>query len=101
MVTANHVCAHVQNLDDFFKGVKNILNDNGLFVFEVSYRGSVLQKNTFDTIYHEHLDYHSLYPISKFLKKFKFNLLDFKITESLISIFDSSQEISTTLEFNL
>ena len=82
LVTANHVCAHVQNLDDFFKGVKNILNDNGLFVFEVSYRGSVLQKNTFDTIYHEHLDYHALYPISKFLKKFKFNLLDFKITEA-------------------
>lgn len=82
LVTANHVCAHVQNLDDFFKGVKNILNDNGLFVFEVSYRGSVLQKNTFDTIYHEHLDYHALYPISKFLKKFEFNLLDFKITEA-------------------
>ena len=82
LITANHVCAHVQNLDDFFKGVKNILNNNGLFVFEVSYRGSVLQKNTFDTIYHEHLDYHALYPISKFLKKFKFKLLDFKITEA-------------------
>ena len=82
IITANHVCAHVQNLNDFFNGVKNILNDNGLFVFEVSYRGSVLQKNTFDTIYHEHLDYHALYPILKFLKKFKFNLLDYKITEA-------------------
>ena len=82
LITANHVCAHVENLDDFFQGVKNILNDDGLFVFEVSYRGSVLQKNTFDTIYHEHLDYHALYPITQFIKKFKFNLINFKITEA-------------------
>ena len=82
IITANHVCAHVEDLNDFFKGVKNLLKDDGIFIFEVSYRGSVLKKNTFDTIYHEHLDYHALSPISKFIKKFNLKLFDFEITEA-------------------
>jgi len=82
IITANHVCAHVENLNDFFLGVKNLLKADGIFAFEVSYRGSVLKKNTFDTIYHEHLDYHALFPISKFLKKFNLQLFNFEITNA-------------------
>ena len=82
IITANHVCAHVEDLNDFFKGVKNLLKTDGIFVFEVSYRGSVLRKNTFDTIYHEHLDYHALLPISKFLKRFDLHLFNFRITNA-------------------
>ena len=41
-----------------------------------------MKKNTFDTIYHEHLDYHALSPISKFIKKFNLKLFDFEITEA-------------------
>jgi hypothetical protein len=82
IITANHVCAHVEDLSDFFCGVKNLLKSEGIFVFEVSYRGSVLKKNTFDTIYHEHLDYHALFPLLKFLKKFNLEIFDFKITEA-------------------
>ena len=82
IITANHVCAHVEDLNDFFNGVQNLLKDEGLFVFEISYRASVLKKNTFDTIYHEHLDYHALYPISKFVKKFKLNVVNFKTPDA-------------------
>ena len=82
IITANHVCAHVENLYDFFSGVKNLLKDDGFFVFEVSYRGSVLKKNTFDTVYHEHMDYHALKPIENFSKKFDFQIFDFEITEA-------------------
>ena len=82
IITANHVCAHVENLDDFFQGVKNLLKSDGVFIFEISYRGSVLKKNTFDTIYHEHLDYHALFPLRKFLKKYNLKLFNFKITKA-------------------
>lgn len=82
IITANHVCAHVENLNDFFLGVKNLLKEDGIFVFEVSYRGSVLKKNTFDTIYHEHLDYHALYPLIKFLRKHNLEIFNFKITNA-------------------
>lgn len=82
IITANHVCAHVEDLNDFFNGVQNLLKDEGLFIFEISYRASVLKKNTFDTIYHEHLDYHALYPISKFVKKFNLNVVNFKTPDA-------------------
>ena len=82
LITANHVCAHVSNLEDFFKGVSNIINEKGYFVFEVSYRGSVIKKNTFDTIYHEHHDYHALKPLNKFISKFGFKLVNFDILEA-------------------
>ena len=82
IITANHVCAHVENLNDFFKGVNNLLKDDGIFIFEVSYRGSVIKKNTFDTIYHEHLDYHALFPISRFLRKFSLHLFNFELTNA-------------------
>ena len=82
VITANHVCAHVENLNDFFQGVKNLLKSDGVFIFEISYRGSVLKKNTFDTIYHEHLDYHALLPLTKFLMKHNLILFNFKITKA-------------------
>ena len=82
IITANHVCAHVDDLNDFFKGIPNLLDNKGMFVFEVSYLGSVIKKKTFDTIYHEHADYHSLYPLIKFVKKFNLEIFDFKIVKA-------------------
>ena len=35
IITANHVCTHVDDLNNFFKAP--ILNKKGMFVFEVSY----------------------------------------------------------------
>ena len=81
-ITANHVCAHVNDLKDFFLGVKNLLNSNGLFIFEISYRGSVLKKNTFDTIYHEHIDYHALKPLKKFAKNLGLYLYDYQLQKA-------------------
>jgi 2-polyprenyl-3-methyl-5-hydroxy-6-metoxy-1,4-benzoquinol methylase len=82
VITANHVCAHVTNLFDFFKGVKNILSKAGIFSFEVSYLGSVIKKKTFDTIYHEHADYHSLKPLIKFVKMFDLEIFNFELVKA-------------------
>lgn len=82
IITANHVCAHVNDLNNFFKGAKNLLDKKGIFIFEVSYLGSVIKKKTFDTIYHEHADYHSLFPLVRFVKKFKLEIFDFRIVKA-------------------
>jgi len=82
IITANHVCAHVENLKDFFNGVKNLLDEDGYFILEVSYRGEVLKKNTFDTIYHEHIDYHALKPMKSFVNSFGLKIFDFEITKA-------------------
>ncbi|MBF0383330.1 MAG: class I SAM-dependent methyltransferase [Magnetococcales bacterium] len=68
IVTANNVFAHVDDMLGFVQGVKQMLHADGVFVFEVSYLLDVLQKTLFDTIYHEHLAYHSVKPLLSFMQ---------------------------------
>ena len=68
IISANNVFAHCDDLIGIIRGVKNILSQNGVFVFEVSYLVDVFEKTLFDTIYHEHLSYHSVIPLCKFFK---------------------------------
>ncbi len=75
LVTANNVFAHADDLIDIVEGVKLILKDNGIFVFEVSYLGDVIQKTLFDTIYHEHLSYHSVISLQRFFDKLGMELI--------------------------
>lgn len=67
IVTANNVFAHADDLRDITRGVSLLLKNEGIFVFEVSYLLDVLQNNLFDTIYHEHVSYHSVKPLAAFL----------------------------------
>ena len=60
--------AHIDALRDVFAGIKSLLADDGLCVFEVSYLVDVIENGLFDTIYHEHVSYHSVGPIIGFLK---------------------------------
>lgn len=66
VVVANHVFAHVNDMQGFVDGVRTLLGPNGVFVFEVGYLVDVFEKTTFDTIYHEHLDFHRVEPLKKF-----------------------------------
>lgn len=52
--------AQVSNLHDITKGVINLLSEKGTFVLEVGYVVDMIQKKTFDPIYHEHFSYSSL-----------------------------------------
>lgn len=77
-IIANNVMAHIDNLDDVMCGVSCLLKTNGIFSFEFSYILDVIQKHLFDTIYHEHLDYHSVAPLISFFKKYNFKVISSK-----------------------
>ena len=66
VVTANNVFAHIDDLAGMVAGVRALLDEGGVFVFEVSYLADVLEKTLFDTIYHEHLSYHAVAPLVSF-----------------------------------
>ncbi len=76
VVTANNVFAHADDLKEIVQGVKVLLNKSGIFVFEVSYLVDVFEKTLFDTIYHEHLAYHSVKPLVRFFKDNGMELID-------------------------
>ena len=76
LVTANNVFAHCDDLSGITDSVSKILSPNGFFVFEVSYLVDVYKKTLFDTIYHEHLSYHSVKPLISFFKSKNMTLID-------------------------
>lgn len=59
----------VDDLADAVIGVREFLQPDGMFVFEVPYLLDVVEKVLFDTIYHEHLSYHSVHPPEGFFRR--------------------------------
>jgi len=76
LVVANNVFAHIDDLDEATIAIEDLLMEEGVFIFEVSYLKDVVSKNLFDTIYHEHLSYHSLTPLISFFRKFGMEVID-------------------------
>ena len=68
-ITSHNACAHIDNLFDVIRGVEHWLQDDGIFVLEVGYFVDVYTNTWFDTIYHEHLDYHTVAPFEKLLAR--------------------------------
>ena len=66
LICANHCCAHIDDFHGVVQGVKNLLAPDGVWIFEVGYLLEVYTQSLFDTIYHEHVDFHSVEPIIRF-----------------------------------
>lgn len=60
LVTANNVLANVDNVNGWFKNIKKLINDKGVFIFESSYLKDVIKNKVIDFIYHEHLSVFSI-----------------------------------------
>jgi SAM-dependent methyltransferase len=69
LITAHNVFAHADDLAGMAEGVRELLAPDGVFVFEVSYLVDIVQKMLFDTVYHEHLCYHSIRPLQMFFDR--------------------------------
>ncbi len=78
IIIANNVLAHVDEPIDFVKGVKNLLEEDGVFVFEVQYGLDLIKKTEFDNIYHEHLSFFALRPLSILMEKCGMKIFDIK-----------------------
>ncbi len=70
MIVANNVFAHIDDLDEIMRGIKALLKDGGVYVFENHYLVDTVEKLQYDDIYHEHLCYYSLHPLIPFLEKY-------------------------------
>ena len=76
VVSANNVFAHSDALAEMADGVRELLREDGVFVFEVSYLPDILDRMLFDTVYHEHLLYHAVAPLRAFFEKHGLHLFD-------------------------
>jgi SAM-dependent methyltransferase len=74
-ITSHNACAHIDNLIDIVKGVEYLLKGNGVFVLEVGYFADVFVNTWFDTIYHEHVDFHTVAPFEKLFSRVGMELI--------------------------
>jgi len=67
VITATNVFAHVDDLHAFVAALDAALAPGGAFVLEVPYLVDFIEKNEFDTAYHEHLSYLALRPLTELM----------------------------------
>ncbi len=60
LIIGNNVLAHVPDINDFVKGLKIALKEEGSITMEFPHLLQLIQNKQFDTIYHEHFSYLSL-----------------------------------------
>jgi SAM-dependent methyltransferase len=76
VMIANNVVAHVDTINDFVAGFAKLLKPNGVAVFEFAYAVDMIEKCEFDTIYHEHLFYHTLHGLTPLFARHGLHLND-------------------------
>ena len=65
LLVGNNVLAQVPDLNDFVKGMKILLNPQGIITMEFPHLMRLVEGNQFDTIYHEHFSYFSFITVEK------------------------------------
>ena len=65
LIAGNNVYAHVPDINDFTKGLKAALKPGGTITLEFPHLMRLLEQAQFDTIYHEHFSYLSLFTVSQ------------------------------------
>ena len=76
LILANNVLAHVPDINDFVVGIKLLLSDNGIVTIEFPHLLKMIQENQFDTIYHEHFSYLSLFSVEKIFERHGLKIFD-------------------------
>lgn len=60
LLIGNNVLAQIPNLNDFIRGMKILLKPQGVITMEFHHLVRLIERNEFDTIYHEHFSYFSV-----------------------------------------
>jgi SAM-dependent methyltransferase len=76
LVLGNNVLAQVPDLNDFVEGLRIALKPEGVLTLEFPHLLQLIQRNEFDTIYHEHFSYFSLLTLTKIMQAHGLRIFD-------------------------
>ena len=76
IISAANVFYHVEELHDIIKGIKYLLDKNGVFVMQGSYLPRIMEKKAFDIMYHEHLLYYRIDTLAYLLNMYGLEIID-------------------------
>ena len=75
ILSANVMC-HIPYMHSIYNGVKKLLKDDGVFIFEDPYLGEVIEKTSFDQIYDEHVFLFSAHSVGYLADMHDLELID-------------------------
>jgi SAM-dependent methyltransferase len=76
LVLGNNVLAQVPELNDFVEGLRILLKPAGVLTLEFPHLLRLIEGNEFDTIYHEHFSYFSLFTTVRILEAHSMKVFD-------------------------
>jgi len=76
LVLGNNVLAHTPYIKDFVAGVAALVKPGGTATFEFPHLQCLLEQVQFDTIYHEHFSYYSLYTVNRMFEQVGMRIVD-------------------------
>jgi SAM-dependent methyltransferase len=76
LIIGNNVLAHVPQLNDFVAGIALLLRPNGTVTIEFPHLLELIEQVEFDTIYHEHFSYFSVYALERVFARHGLRLYD-------------------------
>ena len=67
LIIGNNVYAHVPDINDFSRGLRQALKPSGVVTLEFPHLMRLVEFNQFDTVYHEHFSYLSLLAVERIM----------------------------------
>jgi SAM-dependent methyltransferase len=76
LIVGNNIYAHVPDINDFTRGLKSALKPSGTITLEFPHLIQLIEHTQFDTVYHEHFSYLSLYTVERIFRATGLRVLD-------------------------
>lgn len=81
VITAFAMFYDLERPVDFMREVGDVLDDDGVWVFEQSYMPTMLAMNAYDTVCHEHLEYYGLRQIKWMADRAGLHIVDVEMND--------------------
>ena len=76
IITANNLVADTDDLDEFVNGVRNLMDEDSVFIFESFYFYLQIKNFVWDFTYHEHYSYFTVMALSRYFKSLGMEIID-------------------------
>jgi len=76
LINASGVFFHLEEIHSVLKGIKKLLDEEGVFIIQFMYLKDILDNLAFDAIYHEHLCYYNLHSLQNLLDQYDLEIFD-------------------------
>ena len=78
LIYSANTLTHISNLNDVFKSISYLLNNDGILIIEDPSLLECIKKNSYDQFYNEHIYLFSAISVKNFLNKYNLEIFDIK-----------------------